>query len=144
MNTTIRAMLGAGLVVAAFSAAVAKLPPAPPLTDEQKAEKAAKDKAAADAAKAELARAEDKAVANYTANMKAKGVTVKPQLPPGIQPPPAPAQPPATQASAQPAPSQPAAAQPQASGAQPSPGDAAKSLPSEPEKASNAHSPAKK
>ena len=143
MNTTIRAILGASLVVAVFSAAVAKLPPAPPLTDEQKAEKAAKDKAAADAAKAQLARAEDKAVANYMANMKAKGVTVNPQLGPGIQPPPAPAQPAATQAAAAPQPTTPAA-QPQASGAQPSPADAGKSLPSEPEKASNAHSPAKK
>jgi hypothetical protein len=76
MQTTIRALIGATLVVAAFSVAVAKLPPAPPMTDEQKAEKAAKDKAKADAEKAELAKAEDKAVANYQANMKAKGKTV--------------------------------------------------------------------
>jgi len=131
MNTTIRALLGAGLVVAAFSAAVAKLPPAPPLTEEQKADKAAKDKSAADAAKTQLARAEDKAVANYMTNMKAKGVTVNPQLPGGIQPPPAPA---------------PAAASTQAtvSGAQPSSSDGGKGLPSQPEKASNAHSPAQK
>ena len=131
MNRTIRALMGAGLVVAAFSAAVAKLPPAPPLTEEQKADKAAKDKSAADAAKTQLARAEDKAVANYTANMKAKGVTVNPQLPGGIQPPPAPA---------------PAAAPTQAtvSGAQPSSSDGGKGLPSQPEKASNAHSPAQK
>ena len=45
MQTTIRALLGAALVVTAFGVAVAKLPPAPPMTDEQKAEKAAKDKA---------------------------------------------------------------------------------------------------
>ena len=44
MQTTIRALLGAALVVGAFGVAVAKLPPAPPLTDEQKAAKAAKDK----------------------------------------------------------------------------------------------------
>ena len=75
MHTTIRALLGAALVVTAFGVAVAKLPPAPPLTDAQKAEKAAKDKATADAAKALLMRAEDKAVANYQANMKAKGRT---------------------------------------------------------------------
>ena len=37
MQTTIRALLGAALVVTAFGVAVAKLPPAPPLTDEQKA-----------------------------------------------------------------------------------------------------------
>jgi hypothetical protein len=76
MHTTLRALIGAGLVVGAFSVAVAKLPPAPPLTDQQKAEKAEKDKAAADTAKAELARAEDKAVANYVANQKAKGKPV--------------------------------------------------------------------
>jgi hypothetical protein len=46
------------------------------MTDQQKAEKAAKDKASADAAKAELAKAEDKAIANYVANEKAKGKTV--------------------------------------------------------------------
>ena len=128
--TTLRALIGALMVVALFGVAVAKLPPAPPLTEEQKADKAAKDKAAADTAKAQLARAEDKAVANYTANMKAKGVTVNPQMPGGIQPPPQPA-PGATQAVAP-------------SGAQPSSSDAGKGLPSQPEKASNAHSPAQK
>jgi membrane protein involved in colicin uptake len=76
MQTTIRALIGAAVVVGAFGVAVAKLPPAPPLTDEQKAEKAAKDKATADAEKAELAKAEDKAIANYVANEKAKGKTV--------------------------------------------------------------------
>jgi hypothetical protein len=73
MNTTIRALIGAGIVVAAFGVAVAKLPPAPPLTDAQKAEKAAKDEATAKHAKEDLAKAEDKAVANYKANMAAKG-----------------------------------------------------------------------
>ena len=34
-----RALIAAGLVVATFGAAVAKLPPAPPLTDAQKEEK---------------------------------------------------------------------------------------------------------
>ena len=66
--TTVRALAIAILTVAMFGAAVAKLPPAPPLTDQQKAEKAAKDKATADAAKAALDRAEDRAVANYLAN----------------------------------------------------------------------------
>ena len=76
MQTTIRALAAAALVVGAFGVAVAKLPPAPPLTDQQKAEKAAKDKAAAEAEKAALTKAEDKAVANYEANMKAKGKPV--------------------------------------------------------------------
>jgi len=132
--TTLRAILAAGLVVAVFGAAVAKLPPPPPLTDAQKAEKAAKDKAAADAAKAELTRAEDKAVANYMANMKAKGVTVNPQLPPGGQP--------ATQGGA-PAPTQ-AAAPASTQGAPSGDSGGGKNLPSQPEKASNAHSPAQK
>ena len=110
MQTTIRALLGAALVVAVFGVAVAKLPPAPPMTEEQKAEKTAKDKAAADKAKADLTRAEDKAVANYQANQKAKGA--------------------------------PASAQAGRAGA--SEGGGGKSLPAQPEKASNAHSPPKK
>jgi hypothetical protein len=72
MHTTFKALLSAALVVGVFSVAVAKLPPPPPQTDEQKAEKAAKDKAAADAAKAQLTKAEDRAVANYQSNMKGK------------------------------------------------------------------------
>jgi hypothetical protein len=111
--TTVRALAGATLVVALFGVAVAKLPPAPPLTEEQKADKAAKDKAAADLAKAQLTRAEDKAVANYVANQKAKGAPVNVQMPAGGQP----------------------AASDSGGG---------KSLPAQPEKASNAHSPAKK
>ena len=83
MQTTIRALVGATLVVAVFGAAVAKLPPAPPLTDEQKAAKAAKDKSDADTAKAQLTKAEDRAVSHYIANQKAKGITVTPQLPMG-------------------------------------------------------------
>ena len=109
MHTTIRALLGAGLVVTAFGVAVAKLPPPPPLTDAQKAEKAAKDKATADATKAALDRAEDKAVANYQANQKAKGA---------------------------PANTHPAMGTGDSGGG--------KSLPAQPEKASNAHSPPKK
>ena len=113
MHTTIRALIGAAIVVAAFGVAVAKLPPAPPLTDQQKAEKAAKDKATADAEKAALTKAEDKAVANYVANEKTKGKTVN-----------------------APSPAATPAATP-ASGAD-------KSLPAQPEKASNAHSPPQK
>ena len=53
-------------------AAFAKLPPAPPMTDEQKAEKAAKDKAGADKEKDLLAKSQDKAAAHYK---KTKGFT---------------------------------------------------------------------
>lgn len=81
MQTTFRALLSAALVVGVFGVAVAKLPPPPPLTDEQKADKAAKDKSAADAAKAQLTKAEDRAVANYQSNMKAKGKEVHAQMP---------------------------------------------------------------
>ena len=112
MHTTIRALLGAGLVVTAFGVAMAKLPPPPPLTDAQKAEKAAKDKATADAAKAALERAEDRAVANYRANQKGGAAPASPA--------------------------------PGASAGQSGDSGAAKSLPAQPEKASNAHSPPKK
>jgi hypothetical protein len=81
MHTTLRALITAAIVVGAFGIAVAKLPPAPPMTDQQKAEKAAKDKATAEAEKAQLTKAEDRAVANYIANEKAKGKTVNAQMP---------------------------------------------------------------
>jgi hypothetical protein len=110
MHPTIRALLGAGLVVTAFGVAVAKLPPAPPMTEEQKTEKAAKDKAAADAEAARLNKAIDRTAEHYIADQKAKGATVRPQLPVTA----------------------------------PAGADAAKSLPAQPEKASNAHSPAQK
>jgi hypothetical protein len=72
MQTTLRALAGSALVVMTFGVAVAKLPPAPPMTDAQKAEKAAKDKATADSAKAELMKAEDRVVSRYLAGQKAK------------------------------------------------------------------------
>lgn len=80
--TTLRATIGAALVLLAFGVAVAKLPPPPPMTDEQKAEKAAKDKATADLAKEQQARAEDRVAARYIAEEKAKGVTITPQMGP--------------------------------------------------------------
>ena len=110
MQTTIRALLGAALVVTAFTVAVAKLPPAPPMTEEQKTEKAAKDKTAADAEAAKLNKAMDRTAQRYIADQKAKGITVNPQLP----------------------------------ATAPAGSDAAKGLPAQPEKASNAHSPAQK
>ena len=87
MNTTIRALASAVLVVALFGVAVAKLPPP---TEEQKAAaeaKKAKDAVAAEEAKKQQARAEDRVAARYIAEQKAKGVTVTPQMgaaaPPG-------------------------------------------------------------
>jgi hypothetical protein len=60
--------LFAGLVLGAFAAAQAKLPPAPPKSDAEK--KAEADKAAATKAKdtADLNKAMDKAFANYKRN----------------------------------------------------------------------------
>ena len=86
MRTTLRALIAAGVVVASFGLAVAKLPP---LTDEQKAAAAAKkEKDAEVAAKdaAELAKAQDRVAAKYAADQKAKGKTVTPQM--GATPPP--------------------------------------------------------
>jgi len=76
---TIRAVLAATLVVASFGVAVAKLPPAAPMTDVQKAEAKAKADAAADLAKQQQARAEDRVAAQYFANMKAQGKVVPSQ-----------------------------------------------------------------
>ncbi|MFO1399043.1 MAG: hypothetical protein U1F48_18450 [Burkholderiales bacterium] len=76
---TMQAVLGAALVVASFGIAVAKLPPAPPMTDAQKATaEEAKAKAAAAAALTaqQQAQAEDRVAAHYFADMKAKGKTV--------------------------------------------------------------------
>jgi hypothetical protein len=90
--TTLRALIAAGLVVGVFGWAVAKLPPPPPMDEKAKAaaeEKKAKDAAAAEAAKAAQAKAEDRVVARYMAEQKAKGKTVTPQMGPtgGHEPP---------------------------------------------------------
>jgi hypothetical protein len=80
MRTTLRALIAAGVVVASFGLAVAKLPP---LTDEQKAAAAAKkDKDAEVAAKdaANLAKAQDRVASKYIADERAKGRTVTPQM----------------------------------------------------------------
>ena len=67
--------LAAGLMIGAFAASHAKLPPAPPKSDAEKAAEA--DKAAAAKAKdAELnGKAQDRAVANYKKN---KGISMAP------------------------------------------------------------------
>ncbi|HXZ92006.1 MAG TPA: hypothetical protein VEG36_03920 [Burkholderiales bacterium] len=59
--------IAAGLMLGAF-AAQAKLPPAPALSDAQKAAEAEKAKAAAAKDAADLAKAQDRAVANYHKN----------------------------------------------------------------------------
>jgi hypothetical protein len=83
MNTTLRALIAAGLVVGVFGWAVAKLPPPPPMDEKAKAaaeEKKAKDAAAAAADAALLTRAQDRVAARYIAEERAKGVTIKPQM----------------------------------------------------------------
>jgi hypothetical protein len=66
-------ILAAGLMLGAFAASQAKLPPPPPKSDAEK--KAEADKAAATKAKdaADLAKAQDKAVGNYKKNHAAMG-----------------------------------------------------------------------
>ena len=86
------ALLGAALVLGAFTLATAKLPPPPPMTPEQKAaaeEKKAKDAAAAELAKKQQAQAEDRVAARYIAEQKAKGNVVTPQMGPTANAPPA-------------------------------------------------------
>lgn len=77
--TTLRALIAAALVVGVFGWAVAKLPPMDEKAKAAAEEKKAKDAAAAEAGKAALAKAEDRAVARYMADQKAKGKTVTPQ-----------------------------------------------------------------
>jgi hypothetical protein len=80
MTTTLRALIAAGVVVASFGLAVAKLPP---LTDEQKAAAAAKKEKDTEVAQkdaGDLAKAQDRVAAKYTAEQKAKGKTVTPQM----------------------------------------------------------------
>jgi len=66
-------ILAAGLMLGAFAATEAKLPPPPAKSDAEK--KAEADKAAATKAKeaADLAKAQDKAVANWKKNHAAMG-----------------------------------------------------------------------
>ena len=68
--------LAAGTIA---GAAFAKLPPAAPQTDAQKAEKAAKDKASADKEADLLGKSQDRAVAH---SKKSKGVADTKPAPP--------------------------------------------------------------
>ena len=80
MKTT-QALLAAGLVIATFGLAVAKLPAPPPMTDAQKEEAKAKAAAAAALTAQQLSAAEDRVAARYFADMKAKGKQVsQPQM----------------------------------------------------------------
>jgi len=86
--TTLRALIAAALVVGMRGWAAAKVPPPPPMDAAAKAaaeEKKAKDAAAAEAVKAAQARAEDRVVARYIAEQKAKGKIVTPQMGPTSQ-----------------------------------------------------------
>jgi hypothetical protein len=69
--------LAAGLGIGSFAAVHAKLPPAPPMSDADKAAKAAKDAAAKAKDAEDNSKAQDKAVANYKKN---KGM-VEPKAP---------------------------------------------------------------
>ena len=72
-KTWIVAMLAAGLVIGSLAGVQAKLPAVPPMSDADKAAKAAKD-AAAKAKDHELnMKAQDRAVANYK---KGKGIAM--------------------------------------------------------------------
>ena len=66
-------VLAAGLMAGAI--AHAKLPPAPPMSDADKAAKAQKDAAAKEKETKDLGKAQDRAVANYKKN---KGVSMAP------------------------------------------------------------------
>ncbi len=68
----IAAVLAAGLGVGSIAGVHAKLPPAPAMTDADKAAKATKDAAGKAAAAEQLNKAMDKAVANYKKN---KGIS---------------------------------------------------------------------
>jgi uncharacterized lipoprotein YajG len=66
-------ILAAGLMLGAFAATQAKLPPAPPKTDAEKKTEADKAAAAKSKDAADLTKAQDKAVANYKKNHAAMG-----------------------------------------------------------------------
>lgn len=87
MMTTLRALMAAALVVGSFGLALGKLPPPDEKAKAAAAEAKAKAAAADEAGKAALARAEDRVVAHYIAEERAKGVIVKPQLTAASAPP---------------------------------------------------------
>ena len=74
---TIAITLAAGLGIGSFAGVQAKLPPAPPKSEADKAAEAEKAAAAKAKEAAELGKGQDKAVANYKKN---KGI-VEPKAP---------------------------------------------------------------
>ena len=89
MTTTLRALIAAGVVVASFGLAVAKLPPLDDAAKAAAAAKKEKDAATAEKDKAELAAVQDRVVSKYTAEQRGKGKTVTPQMDATAAPPPA-------------------------------------------------------
>jgi hypothetical protein len=69
MRKVVSVLVG-GLLIGAFAASYAKLPPPTPEEKAAKAAKAEKDAAAKGKAAEQLGRAQDKAVANYKKNKK--------------------------------------------------------------------------
>ena len=69
----ILAILAAGLMLGAFAATQAKLPPPPPKTDAEKSAEAQKAAAAKEKEASDLAKAQDKVVSNYKKNHAAMG-----------------------------------------------------------------------
>ena len=80
MRTTFRALIAAGVVVASFGLAVAKLPPPDDAAKAAAAAKKDKDAEVAQKDAADLAKAQDRVAAKYTAEERAKGKTVTPQM----------------------------------------------------------------
>ncbi len=80
MKPWTKALAPALLVLFTLGYATAKLPAAPPMDPAKAEEKKAKDAAAAAAAAAQQAKAEDRAVAHYIMEQKAKGKAVTPQM----------------------------------------------------------------
>ncbi len=74
------AVLSIGLGIGSLASVQAKLPPAPAMSDADKAAKAAADAAGKAAAAEQLNRAMDKAVANYKKN-KGIAMDAKPAAP---------------------------------------------------------------
>jgi hypothetical protein len=81
MNKAIGMYAFAAAFLLASSAALAKLPPAPPMDPAKKEAEDAKKKATAEKAKEELAAAEDRMVKNYQANMKKEGKPIPKPVP---------------------------------------------------------------
>ena len=77
MNT-IRTAIVAGLILAGVGIATAKLPPPTPEEEAKAAQAKEKAKAAATAAEEATKRAQDRVAERYIAEMKAKGITVRP------------------------------------------------------------------